>query len=69
MQKPTLYQYVILFHPNEKEYEDGRRSETLTEIKTILANDATRAAWLAARDIPEELSENLDQVEVIVRPF
>jgi hypothetical protein len=68
-QKPKLFQYAILWHPNKKEVEEGKKSVVLAEITTILATDAQEVLLGAGRKIPEAYQTQLDQVEVAVRPF
>ena len=67
--KQKLFQFALLFHPNEKELKDGKRSEVITEVKTIIATDDKTALLLVSRQIPEEYINRLDQVEVVLRPF
>jgi len=64
-----LFQYAVILHPTEKEKEDGAKSKLIVNVMTVLAKDAGAAALLAARAIPAEYVEKLDQVEVAVRPF
>lgn len=66
MGKLRIFQYAILIHPREK---SGLKSIMLDEPKTILALDDKQAAMLIARQIPEEHLDNLENIEVIVRPF
>lgn len=66
MKKQRLMEYVILWHP--KKEEDGK-SKIIVPKKEILVNDEKQAFIFANRAIPDEYLEQLDQVEVIVRPF
>lgn len=71
MQK--IYEYAILYHPMQtKEQRDrgeSRKSIILVPITPILAKDDKEVQVLAARYIPDEYLNRLDQVEVAVRPF
>jgi hypothetical protein len=70
MKKSKLFQYAILWHPTEKQVkDDSAKSKILTELTIVLAADDKEVAILAARKITDEYLDQLDQVEVIVRPF
>ena len=65
-----LFQYAIIWHPTEKQMkEEGLKSRVLIEPKTILATDQNKAAMAAAMEIPEEGRDELDQIEIVLRPF
>ena len=63
------YQYLIIWNPTEQQEEDGQKSKIVSEIRTILARDERSATLIAARDIPKEYLEQIDQIEVALRPF
>jgi len=70
MAKAKLFQYAILWHPTEKqEKEESLKSKVLVEPKTILAADQQSAGWVAAMEIPADKKEELDQIEIVLRPF
>ena len=64
-----LFQYVIIFTPSEKEEKDGVRSKLLVDVTNVLSSDEKSVAILAARQIPEDYLERLDQVNIAIRPF
>lgn len=64
-----LFQYAVLKHPTEEEAKNGGKTTMIVEPKTVLAKDIQQATLLAARGIPEEHVEDLDRIEVAVRPF
>jgi hypothetical protein len=65
-----LFQYAIIWHPTEKQVKDeGKKSEIIVELKTILANDLNSANIQAARAIPEAKLNELDQIQLVVKPF
>lgn len=68
-----LFDVAILFHPAPTEDEQKRgvkpKSEILVKPKTILASDDKEASVLAAREVPEGHLDQLDRVEILVRPF
>lgn len=73
MTKDTLFEYAIVFHGKPTKEEADRnariRSKLLAGPKAILARDEEEVRVLAAREIPEEYMDRLDQVEVLVVPF
>lgn len=69
MSKARIWQYAILWHPTEKQVEDGKKSELIKDPTTVVANDEKSVAMIAAREVPEEYLTDLDRVEVVCRPF
>lgn len=70
MATAKLFQYAILWHPTEKQVkEEGLKSKVLTELTTILAQDQSTASMSAVMQVPKELQNELDQIEVVIRPF
>ena len=71
--KKKLFQYAVLWHPKEHKTGDtatsGETSKIVTELTTVLAQDEKSVGILAAKKIPDEYNECLDQIEIIVRPF
>ena len=67
--KAQLFQYAILWHPSDKEQEDGRKTEIIVDIDTVLATSEQAAVLLAGKQIPEDRVDDIDQMEVVVRPF
>lgn len=64
-----LFQYAVFFVPNEEQYKAGDRAKILVEPKTVLTSDDKSAMILAARDIPTEYLDKIDQVQVACVPF
>ena len=70
MSKQKLFQYAVLWHPTDKQIKDeSAKSKLLVEPKTILANDQNSVNMTAAMEIPAEYKDQLDQIEIAVRPF
>lgn len=68
--KLHLFEYVVLWHPNEKQTkEDGSRSVLIAGPKSVMASSADEVKMQAAMDIPEQYKKELHQVEIGVRPF
>lgn len=63
--KLNLFEYVVLLNPRSEKEE----TSMIVKQTSVLAKDAKTAAMLAARSIPEKHLKNIDQCEVIVRPF
>jgi hypothetical protein len=64
-----LFQYAIVLQPkfeDDKEVEEGK---IIKEISTIFAASDREVTIIAAREIPDEYMDQLDRVEVAVRPF
>ena len=65
-----LFQYAVIFHPKKEiENKPADKAKLIVEPKTVLAADLNSATLLAARDIPQDYADKLDQCEVAVRPF
>jgi hypothetical protein len=70
MLKSRLFQYAVIWHPTEKQVKDeGAKSKLIKELSTILAVDDKSVLMSASMDIPTEYKDQLDQVEIVVRPF
>ena len=65
-----LFQYAILWHPTEKQVkDDGFKSRILVDLSSILALDQKTATISAAMEVPNEMKSELDQIEIVIRPF
>ena len=63
-----LYQIAILAH--EKNEDDKIiKTDIITDVKSVVAKDEKTAAMMAARLIPSDYDDQLDNIEVLVRPF
>ena len=70
MSKSKLFQYAIIWHPTEKQVkEDGTKSKLVKSLDTILATDEKSVLMFAAMSISAEYKDQLEQVEIVVRPF
>lgn len=70
MSKKSLFTYAILYHERvtTKEGEEIKTS-VLGEPKTALSTSGKQIGMIAAREIPEDKLEYLDDIEIVVRPF
>lgn len=67
-----LFEYAVLFHHKAKKVEGVEHTQTadlIVDVKRLIAKDDKTVAMLAARAIPEEYLDKLDQCEIIIRPF
>lgn len=69
MQDSKLYQYAVIWNPTEEQAKSGEKAKVLVEPATLLAKDDQQAYILAARKVPDDYLEQLDQVQIAVRPF
>jgi len=71
--RPRFFQYAVIYHPKptKDQIDSGERpkSVVVTDVTTVLAGSEQEVGILAARSISERYVENLEDVEVLVRPF
>ncbi len=63
------FEVLILLHPTKKSSSSGDKTKIILDKTMFLAKDANTAMILASRMIPEEHIENIERVQVLVRPF
>lgn len=64
-----LFEYSIFWVPTEQQKKDGKKAEILEYPTAVLASNKEAAQTIAARAIPDEYVDQLDQVTICVRPF
>lgn len=68
-----LYEYAIIRNPKPTRDAQGNdttpKATILVDITRVLAADDKEVAMRAAREIPADCLDKLDEVEVVVRPF
>ena len=69
MEKATLFQYAIIWHPDKEQEKKGEKSKVIVPPATILAKSQQVAQMIAIKAIPEEYAEQLEQVDIALRPF
>lgn len=69
MDKPQAFEYLIIWHPTPDQAKEGKKSEIIAGPKLILAKSLEAASMAAAMDIPANKKEELDQIQVPIRPF
>lgn len=68
--RAKLFEYVVLFNPSPDEDRDERETpEVVVDLKRVLARSAEEVTIRAAREIPDDYMDRLDEVEIAVRPF
>lgn len=69
-EKSKVYEYVIILHreTTTKDGEVSYKSEKIAQ-DSVLATGEQQALIHASRKIPDSLMEQLDNMEIIVRPF
>lgn len=74
MAKGKLFEYAVIYHPKEKKDAAGNPLETkksiiVTDVTRVLATSDKEVGMLAAKSIPEDYTDKLDDVEIVIRPF
>jgi hypothetical protein len=74
MAKGKLFEYAVLFHPKEKKDAAGnalevKRSILVQDVTRVLAVSDKEVGMLAAKAIPAEYDDKLEDVEIVIRPF
>lgn len=70
MSKAKLFQYVVIWNPTEKQVKDeDLKPKLIVKMTDILSDNADSVKMSAAMNIPNEYKEQLDQIEIAVRPF
>jgi hypothetical protein len=67
--RSRVFEYTVLWHPNEDELKSGKKSRMIVERTTLLASDQNSANMAAVMAIPDDYKDQLDQIEVALRPF
>lgn len=63
--KLQVYRYTILRHP----IKDEGKTQMIIPPTYLMAKDQATAVSLATMEIPAAYKSDIDQLEVIVRPF
>jgi len=67
--KSILFEYAVVWHPNELQEKEGRKSILVEGPKSMLAKEEKAVFMTAVSLLTAEYKEQLDQIDVIVRPF
>ena len=74
MAKAKLWEYAVLYHPKPQRDAGGHitkeeKSALVIGPKVELAVTDKEVGMLAAKAIPDDYNDKLDDVEIIIRPF
>lgn len=70
MGRLRLFQVAVVWHPDtSKEEEEKMDSIVLTEPYTTLEKDETTLAYKIVRKLDEKYIDQMNQIEIIIRPF
>lgn len=73
MARSKLFEYAILYHPQESRDAGGNDVTPPTVLvqapKQVLAKSEKEVGMRGAREIPSDYDDKLEQVEIVVRPF
>jgi len=69
MENPKLFNFAIIWHPDEKQSKEGEKSIIIKEPTLVLALNQHQVLVQAAMEIPNKYKDQLDQVEIVTRPF
>ena len=61
-----LYEYAVILQPKP---DTDEKSEIVVPVTTVLAPSEGQVNLIAARKIPDDLTDRLDRIQVVVRPF
>lgn len=70
--KKRLFQYAVLFHErttNKDLQKEEFNTQVIVPIGIMLATDEKIAALKIAREIDEKYVEQLQDIEILIRPF
>jgi len=70
MNKAKLFQYVVIWNPTEKQVkEENLKPKIIVDVTDILSDNDNSVRMSAAMNIPSEYKDQLDQIDIAVRPF
>lgn len=64
-----LFEFAIIWHPTKKESKAGDKAKLLMGPITLLAKTPEIVQMAAVKKIPEKYDDQLDQIQIAVRPF
>jgi len=67
--KEQLYQYTVLRHPTEAQAKEGQVTEVIVELSTEQAKSDDVLFRKLLRNIPDKYESELDQIDIVIRPF
>lgn len=65
--KQRLFQYTVLLHPAKN--SENQKTEIIVPVTDILSPDEKSVQMTAILAIPADKRDELDRIEIAVRPF
>lgn len=70
MEKAKLFEYAIIWHPTEKQVRDeDAKAKVIVPPSTMLASSDKQVGMKASMSIPVEYKDDIDQLQIVIRPF
>ena len=73
MSKGSLFEFAVLYHPKQTKEQHDRgeqpKSVVIAAPKAVLATSEAEVSILAARSVPTDYADKLEDIEIKVRPF
>ena len=69
MEKSRLFQYAIIWNPSKDQVKSGLVPLVLVDVTNVLAQDEKAALIMASRAIPQSHINELNQIDIALRPF
>lgn len=69
MEKAKLFEYAVIYHPNNKEEKNGKKAHVVLDPSTIMATNESVATMQVIKKIPKEYDDRMEQLEIAIRPF
>ena len=67
--KSILFEYAVIWHPTDEQVKEGKKSTLVQQPKCMLAKEEKAVFMTAVSLLEGEYKDQLDQIDVIVRPF
>lgn len=67
--KLTLYEYAVVWHPNETQEKEGKKSVLVEGPTCMMAKEEKAVFMTAVSQLKDKYKDQLDQIDVVVRPF
>lgn len=68
-ERVKVYEYVVVFRPDEDGDEEERGPEIVLGPKVILAKSEKEVVMRVSREVPEKWADDLADLDVTIRPF
>ena len=69
LEKSKLFEYVVLWHPDDQQAKEGKKTEIVTPLTQMIAKEEKAVFMTAVKALPDMYKDQLDQIDVVVRPF